>query len=77
MRKLENHPSVQDIKQNISVHQELYLCHIEFRDILKGATALNRKTNGTVGSIPTNPLKEVSNILALPLNDIFNKEIIT
>ena len=40
IRKFENHPSVQAIKQNIS---DLYFSNTEVRDILKETTALNKK----------------------------------
>ena len=45
--------------------------------IQKETTALNIKKNGTFGNIPTKRLKEVADICAPPLNDIWNKEIIT
>ena len=77
IRNLENHPSVQAIKQNISVNQDFYFSKTEVRDILKETVALNNKKNGTFGNIPTKLLKEVSDICAPALNDIWNKEIIT
>ena len=40
-------------------------------------TALNNKKNGTFGDIPTKRLKEVSDIYAPALNDIWNNETIT
>ena len=76
IRNLENHPSVQAIKQNISVNQDFYFSKTEVRDILKETAALNNKKNGTFGNIPTKLLKEVSDICAPALNDIWNKEII-
>ena len=33
IRKFENHPSVQAIKQNISVNQDFYFSNTEFSDI--------------------------------------------
>ena len=44
--------------------------------MLKETTALNNKKNGTFDNIPTKRVKEVSDICALPLNDIRNKEVI-
>ena len=35
VRKFENHPSVQAIKQNISVNQNFYFSNTEVRDILR------------------------------------------
>ena len=43
IRKFENHPSVQVIKQNISVNKGFYFCNTEVSDILKETTALNKK----------------------------------
>ena len=77
IRKFENHPSVQAIKQNISVNQDFYFSNTEVSDIFKETKALNNKKNGTFGNIPTKLLKEVSDICAPALNDIWNKEIIT
>ena len=75
--KFENHPSVQVLKQNISVNQDFHFSNTEVSDILKETTALNNKKNGTFGNIPTKRLKEVSDICAPALNDIWNNEIIT
>ena len=77
IRKFENHPSVQAIKQNISVKQDFYFSNTEVSGILKETTALNNKKNGTLGNIPIKILKEVSDICAPALNDIWNNEIIT
>ena len=54
-----------------------YFSNNEASDILKETTALNNKKNGTFGNIPTKLLKEVSDICAPALNDIWNNEIIT
>ena len=51
-KKCENHPSVQAIKQNISVNQDFYFSNTEVGDILKETTTLNNKKNGTFGNIP-------------------------
>ena len=77
IRKFENYPSVQAIKQNIYVNKDFYFSNTEVSDILKETTALNNKKNGTFGNIPTKLLKEVSDICAPALNDIWNNEIIT
>ena len=77
IRKFENYPSVQAIKQNNSVNKDFYFSKTEVRDVLKENTALNNKKNGTFGNIPTKLLKEVSDICAPALNDIWNNEIIT
>ena len=55
----------------------LFFSNTEVKDILKETTALNNKNDGTFGNIPATLLKEVSDICATALNDIWNKEIIT
>ena len=60
IRKFENYPGVQAVKQNISVNQDFYFSNTEVRDILKETTALNNKKNGTFGNIPIKILKKVS-----------------
>ena len=80
MRKFEKHPSVQAIKQNISVNQNFYSSNTKFRVILKETTALNNKNNSTFRNILTKKfksLKELSDSCPPPLNDIWNKEINT
>ena len=67
----------QAIKQNISVNQDFYFSNTKVNDILKGTADLNNKKNCTFGNNPTKLLKEVSDICALALNDIWNNEIIT
>ena len=75
--KFENHPSVQAIKQNISVNKDFYFSNTGVSDILKETTDLKNKKNSTFGNIPTKLLKEVSDICAPALNDIWNNEIMT
>ena len=77
IRKFENHPSVQAIKQNISLNKDFDFANTEASDIFMETTALNNENNVTFGNIPTRLLKEVSNICAPALNDIWNNEIIT
>ena len=69
-RKFENHRSVQDIKQNISVNKDFHFYNTEVGDILKETTVLNNEKNGTFGNIPTKLLKEVSDICASASNGI-------
>ena len=77
IRKFENHPNVAAIKQNISVNKDFHFCNTEVSDILKQTTALNNKKNGIFGNIPPKFLKEVPDVCAPALNDIWNNEVIT
>ena len=62
LRKLEIHPSIQAIKQNISLNQDFNFSNTEVRDILKETAASNNKKNGTFGNIPAKRLKDMSGI---------------
>ena len=73
IRKFENHPSVQAIKQNIS---DLYFSNTEVRDILKETTALNKKKIVALLISQKKTFKR-SDICAPVLNDVWNKKIIT
>ena len=53
IRNFENYPSVQAIKQNISVNQDFYFSNTEVRDRLQETTVANNKNNGAFGNIPT------------------------
>ena len=55
IRKFENYPSVQAIKQNIYVNKDFYFSNTEVSDILKETTTLNNKKNGFFGNIQKNP----------------------
>ena len=77
IRKFENHPSVQAIKQNISLNKDFDFANTEASDIFMETAALNNEKNVSFGNIPTRLLKEVSNICAPALNGIWNNEIIT
>ena len=77
IKKFENHPSVQAIKQNTSAKQNFYFSNTEVGDILKESTGLSNKKNCNFGNTPTKRLKEVSNICATALNHICNNEINT
>ena len=48
IRKFENHPSVQAIKQNVSLTKDFYFSNTEVSGILKETAALNNKKNGTL-----------------------------
>ena len=64
LRKFDNHPSVQAIKQNVSVNKDFYFSSTEVSDIFKEITTLNNEKNGDFVNIPTKLLKEVSDICA-------------
>ena len=65
IRKFENHPSDQAIKQNFSVNKDFYFSNTEVSDILKETTALNKKR-----MVPLIISQQVSDICARALNYI-------
>ena len=70
--------SLKTVQVSKLLSKTFYLSNNEVLYIIqKETTALNIKKNGTFGNIPTKRLKEVADICAPPLNDIWNKEIIT
>ena len=68
IEKFENHPLAQAFKEN--TFKDFYFSNTKVGDILKETAA---KKNG----IPVKRLNEISDICAPPLNDIWNKEILT
>ena len=68
---------MKNILDVFSVNKDFHFSNTEVSDIIRETTALNNKKNGTFGNIPTKLLKEVSDICAPALNDIWNNEIIT
>ena len=75
IKKFENHPSVQAIKQNTSVKQNFYFSNTEVSDILKESTGLSNEKNCNFGNTPTKRLKEVSDICGTALNGICNNDL--
>ena len=76
-RKCYKSLDMKNVLDRKSVNQDFDFSNTEVSDILKETTALNNKKNGTFDNIPTKLLKEVSDICAPALNDIWNNEIIT
>ena len=64
-------------KLQATINQDFYFSNTEVTDILKETKALSNKKNTTFLNIPTKLLKELSDICAPALNDIWNNEIIT
>ena len=65
------------VSDDYGVNKDFHFSNSEVSDILNETAALNNKKNGTFGNIPTKLLKEVPDICAPALNDIWNNERIT
>ena len=77
IKKFENHPSVQIIKEQICVEREFDFEQVSIDDILKEMKNLYNKKNRTFTNILSNRLKEVSEVTAPCLTDIWNTQIIS
>ena len=77
IKKFQNHPSVQVIRENINLNQEFFFKQVEVDEILKGIRNLDSNKNGTFQNIPSNRLKEMSEVSAPFLTNVWNIEIVS
>ena len=77
IKKFENHPSVQEIRENINLNQDFFFKEVEGDEILKEIRNLDSNKSGTFQNIPSNRLKEVSEVSAPCLKNIWNIEIVS
>ena len=64
IKKFENNPSVQIIKNNINVGQALNFKQIELNDIIKEIKNLDDNENGTFTNISSKQLHDVASVSA-------------
>ena len=76
VKKFGNHPSIIDIKRNISISSTFSFCDVDVTDMINEINNLNAKKSGTFMNIPVKRLKEVVDIVAQPLTDIWRVEIV-
>ena len=76
VRKFENHPSILDIRRNVSVSSLFTFTEVDAAEILLEINDLDDKKAGTFMNIPAKRLKEVGDIVAGTLVQIWNVEII-
>ena len=77
IKKFQNHPSVQVIRENINLNQEFFFKQVEVDEILKEIRNLDSNRNGTFQNIPSNGLKEMSEVSAPFLTNVWNIEIVS
>ena len=58
IKKFQNHPSFQVIRENINLNQEFFFRQVEVDETLKEIRNLDSNKNGTFQNIPSNRLKE-------------------
>ena len=74
--KFGNHPSILDIKKNVTITSKFSFCEVDVKDMMNEINNLNSKKSGTFMNIPVKRLKEVVDIVAHPLTDIWKREIV-
>ena len=73
--KFENHPSIIDIKEHVSIKTKFSFSYVEASDIITEIRNLDTKKAGTFSNISARQLKQVEEIIVGPLVEIWNKEI--
>ena len=73
VKKFGNHPSIIDIKKNVSLTTKFSFSEVTITEMIAEINNLNVKKSGTFMNIPVKRLKEVVDIVAQPLTDIWNE----
>ena len=76
VKKFGNHPSIIDIKKNVSLTSKFSFSEVTITEMVAEINKLNVKKSGTFMNIPVKRLKEVVDIVAQPLTDIWKIEIV-
>ena len=76
LKKFENHPSIVNIKEKVSMKSKFTFSKVGISDIELEIGNLNTKKVGTYLNIPTKIMKQVQHVISEPLMNIWNKEII-
>ena len=76
IKKFGHHPSILDIKRNVSVTTKFSFTEVGVPEMITEINNLNAKKAGTFMNIPVKILKEAVDIVAQPLADIWRFEII-
>ena len=76
IKKFENHPSILEIKEHVSIEIKFSFSKVETSDIKTEIRNLDIKKAGTFSNISAKQLKQVEEIIVGPLTEIWNKEII-
>ena len=76
IKKFGHHPSIIDIKKNVTIVSKFSFIEVDVDGMVKEINKLNPKKSGTFMNIPVKRLKEVVDIVAQPLTDIWKFEIV-
>ena len=76
VKKFGNHPSIIDIKKNVTLTSKFAFSEVTITEMIAEINKLNVKKSGTFMNIPVKRLKEVVDIVAQPLTDIWKIEVV-
>ena len=76
IKKFGHHPSIIDIKKNVDIVSKFSFTEVQVDDMRKEINNLNSKKSSTFMNIPVKRLKEVVDVVAQPLTDIWKHEIV-
>ena len=76
LKKFEIHPSIIDIKENVTTEAKFSFSKSAISDIKTEIRNLDTKKAGTFSNISAKQLKQVEEVIVEPLMQIWNKEII-
>ena len=76
VKKFKNHPSILDIKKHVQVLEKFSFHEVDVTEMTKEINKLDAKKSGTFMNIPVKRLKEVVDIVAEPLAQIWKVEIV-
>ena len=76
LKRFENHPSIIEIKEKVTVKAKFSFLKVEISDIRTEIRNLDTKKAGTFLNISANQLKQVEDVIVEPLMQIWNNEII-
>ena len=76
LQKFKHHPSIYDIKDIVKTNTKFRFCKVGVDDVTKQIDILQSKKATTHFSIPAKHLKSCKNIIAEPLMQVWNCEVI-
>jgi hypothetical protein len=71
VKKFQNHPSIIGIKKHVQVTEKFSFWEVDIAEMISEINNLDAKKSGTFMNIPVKRLKEVVDIVAEPLSQIW------
>ena len=76
VKKFQHHPSILSIKEHVQVADKFSFWEVDVEEMINEICHLDAKKSGTFMDIPVKRLKEVVDIVAEPLTQIWSSEIV-